>query len=66
MSNRLYIDCFAMVGKRGAKDVEARWMTEDLIEEMEWCGIHGTFITHGTAKEYDPTYGNRMLLRELT
>jgi predicted TIM-barrel fold metal-dependent hydrolase len=65
MNNRLYIDCFAMVGKRGAKDVEARWMTEDLIEEMEWCGIHGTFITHGTAKEYDPTYGNRMLLREL-
>jgi predicted TIM-barrel fold metal-dependent hydrolase len=65
MNNRLYIDCFAMVGKRGAKDVEARWTTEDLIEEMEWCGIHGTFITHGTAKEYDPTYGNRMLLREL-
>jgi predicted TIM-barrel fold metal-dependent hydrolase len=65
MSNRLYIDCFAMVGKRGAKDVEARYRTEDLLEEMEWCGIHGAFITHGVAREYDPIYGNRMLLREL-
>ena len=65
MSDRLYIDCFAMVGKRGAKDVEARYTTEDLIEEMEWCGIQGAFITHGTAKEYDPSYGNRMLLREV-
>ena len=35
MSDRLYIDCFAMVGKRGAKDVEARYTTEDLIEESK-------------------------------
>ncbi|MBI4417354.1 MAG: amidohydrolase family protein [Ignavibacteriales bacterium] len=32
---------------------------------MEWCGIHGALIAHSVAKEYDPAYGNRMLLEEL-
>ncbi|MBI3579695.1 MAG: amidohydrolase family protein [Ignavibacteriales bacterium] len=65
MNNRTYIDCYAMIGKRGPKDVEAAYETETLIDEMEWCGIHGALVAHSTAKEYDPIYGNRMLLREL-
>ncbi len=65
MNNRLYINSYAMIGKKGMKDVETRYETEDLIEEMEWCGIHGAFVSHSVAKEYDPTYGNRVLLREL-
>ncbi|MBF8248066.1 MAG: hypothetical protein HW374_866 [Bacteroidetes bacterium] len=64
-NDRTYIDCFAMIGKKGPKDVETQYETEVLLEEMEWCGIHGTLIAHSTAKEYDPIYGNRMLLREL-
>lgn len=64
-NNRTYIDCYAMVGKKGPKDVETQYETEILLEEMEWCGIHGVLIAHSTAKEYDPVYGNRMLLREL-
>ncbi len=62
---RTYIDCYAMVGKRGPKDVESEYETEVLLEEMEWCGIQGAMIAHSTAKEYDPMYGNQMLLREL-
>jgi predicted TIM-barrel fold metal-dependent hydrolase len=54
-----------MVGKKGPKDVEAVVETEALLEEMEWCGIHGALIAHSMAKEYDPAYGNRMLLEEL-
>jgi len=64
-NDRIYIDCYAMVGKKGPKDVETQYETEVLLEEMEWCGIHGALIAHSTAKEYDPIYGNRMLLREL-
>lgn len=64
-TDRIYIDSYAMVGKRGPKDVEARYATEDLLAEMEWCGIHGAFVAHSVAKEYDPMYGNRMLLQEL-
>ncbi|HEX9655646.1 MAG TPA: amidohydrolase family protein [Bacteroidota bacterium] len=65
MSERTYLDCYAYVGMRGPKDVEARYETEVLIDEMEWSGIHGALIAHATAKEYDAMYGNRMLLREL-
>ena len=51
MTNRIYIDSYAYVGKRGPKDVEARYETEDLLEEMEWAGIHGALIAHSEAKE---------------
>ena len=65
VNNRQYIDCYAMVGKKGPKDVETPYETEVLLEEMEWCGIQGALIAHSTAKEYDPIYGIRMLLQEL-
>lgn len=65
MSEFIYIDSFAMVGKIGRKDVETEYSTEALLAEMEWCGIHGALVSHGAGKEYDPAYGNRMLLREL-
>jgi predicted TIM-barrel fold metal-dependent hydrolase len=65
MSERKYLDCYAMIGKRGPKDAETPYETEVLLEEMAWCGIHGALVAHWTAKEYDPSYGNRMLLREL-
>lgn len=54
-----------MVGKRGPKDVETPFETEVLLDEMEWCGIQGALIAHWTAKEYDPSFGNKILLREL-
>jgi len=65
MSERTYIDCYAMVGRRGPKDVETQYETEVLLEEMEWCGIHGALIGHWLGKEYEPNYGNRKLLKEL-
>ena len=65
MNERLYFDCSAMIGKRGPKDQETRFETEVLLEEMEWSGIHGALVAHWTGKEYDPSYGNRKLLREL-
>jgi predicted TIM-barrel fold metal-dependent hydrolase len=65
MSERIFLDGYAMVGRRGTKDVEAQYETEVLLEEMEWAGIHGALIAHATAKEYDPAFGNRALLREL-
>jgi predicted TIM-barrel fold metal-dependent hydrolase len=65
MNDRIYLDCNTMVGKRGPKDIETPYETEDLLAEMEWCGIHGALVAHWTAKEYDPMYGNRMLMREL-
>jgi predicted TIM-barrel fold metal-dependent hydrolase len=65
MNERVYFDCSAMIGKRGPKDEETRFATEDLLEEMEWCGIHGALVAHWLGKEYDPAYSNRKLLKEL-
>jgi predicted TIM-barrel fold metal-dependent hydrolase len=65
MDGRIYLDCNAMVGKRGPKDAESRYETEVLLDEMAYCGIHAALIAHSTAKEYDPSFGNRMLLNEL-
>ncbi len=65
MGERIYLDCSTMIGKRGPKDIETPYETEDLLEEMEWCGIQGALVAHWTAREYDPMYGNRMLMREL-
>ena len=52
MNNRIYIDSYAYVGKRGPKDVEARFETEDLLEEMEWAGIQGAEITAVSTHEF--------------
>ncbi len=65
MNDRIYIDANAMIGRRGPKDVETLYETEVLLEEMEWCGIQGALIAHWLGKEYDPTFGNRKLVREL-
>ena len=65
MAERLYIDSFATIGRKGVKDVEAPSDTETFLEEMEWCGIHGAFVAHAVAREYDPMFGNRMLMKEL-
>ncbi len=65
MSERIYLDCYAMVGRRGPKEKEVRYETEDLLEEMAWAGVYGALIAHWTGKEYDPAYGNRKLLQEL-
>ena len=65
MKERVFIDSYVMIGKRGPKDVETAYETEVLLEEMKWCGIQGALVAHSTAKEYDPMFGNRMLMHEL-
>ncbi len=65
MKDIIYIDCFASFGKRGPKDERAAWEKERLLDEMEYCGIHGALVHHNLAREYDPMYGNRLLMREI-
>ena len=60
-----YFDSFAMVGPRGKKDPLERWRTEDVLAEMAHCGINGALVTHGLAREYDPAYGNRLLVEDV-
>jgi predicted TIM-barrel fold metal-dependent hydrolase len=65
LKNLTYVDCFTMIGKRGMKDELSAWRTENLLDEMDFCGINAALVTHGLCREYDPQYGNRMLLEEV-
>ncbi len=65
MSDTIYLDCFALVGRRVPRDAREAWTTEQLLHEMEHCGIHGALVTHETARFYDPTFGNEELMKEV-
>lgn len=60
-----YFDCNVCVGKRGTKHSLEMWKTEDLLREMERCGVSGALVYSGTAKDYAPRYGNECLMAEL-
>ncbi|HOM57620.1 MAG TPA: hypothetical protein PLG27_07725 [Candidatus Latescibacteria bacterium] len=62
MQGIMYLDALASFGKMGPKDEEVSWKLETLLDEMAWCGIHGALVYHNVAREYDPAYGNRMLM----
>ena len=53
MNDRIYLDSYAMVGRRGPKDVETRYETEAHLDEMAWAGVHGALVAHWSGKEYD-------------
>jgi predicted TIM-barrel fold metal-dependent hydrolase len=61
----IYLDCFALVGRHVPRDPREVWRTEDLLDEMEHCGIHGALVTHETSRIYDPAFGNRELMAEV-
>lgn len=65
MKDIIYIDCFASFGRRGPKDERAAWEKETLLDEMEHCGIHGALVYHSLEREYDPMFGNRLLMKDI-
>lgn len=65
MKNLTYLDSYAWIGRRGNMDPLESFSTESLLKEMEYCGIHGTLVSHYLAYIYDPMYGNNLLLKEL-
>jgi len=66
MQGITYLDALASFGKMGPKDEEVSWKMETLLDEMAWCGIHGALVYHNVAREYDPAYGNRMLMEAIS
>ncbi|NBC16070.1 MAG: amidohydrolase family protein, partial [Bacteroidetes bacterium] len=65
MSDRRYLDACASLGMHGPTDARVPWKVESLLSDMRHTGIHGTLVWHWTAREYTPTYGNRVLLDEI-
>ncbi|MFQ5569379.1 MAG: amidohydrolase family protein [Rhodothermales bacterium] len=60
-----YLDCHASLGMHGPTDARVPWKRSSLLDDMRHAGIHGALVWHWTAREYDPGYGNRLLLEEI-
>ena len=60
-----FFDCNVCLGKRGPKHPLEMWKTEDILAEMERCGISAALCYAGPAKDYSPRYGNEWLYEEL-
>ncbi len=65
MSDIVYLDCFALVGRRVPRDANEVWTTEDLLDEMQHCDVRGALVTHEMARTYDPAFGNEQLQQEV-
>ncbi len=61
-----YLDCHASIGMHGPTDARIPWKKTTLLDDMRHTGIHGALVYHWLAREYDPGYGNRALLEEVT
>ncbi len=66
MDEIIYFDCFTYIGKITPKDERQFFDVEHLLTEMKRCGISYALVVHNMAKEYDPVYGNRKMLDEIS
>ncbi len=60
-----YLDCHSSLGTHGPTDARVPWKRAALLADMRHAGIHGALVYHWLAREYDPGYGNRVLLEEI-
>ncbi|WP_420454335.1 amidohydrolase family protein [Rubrivirga sp.] len=65
MPSPLYLDSCASIGMNGPTDARVLWKPSSLLADLEHAGIHGALVWHWLAREYDPGYGNRVLLEEV-
>lgn len=65
MNTRLYLDCTTSLGKHGTTDARVPHNLRDLLANMEHAGIHGALVWHWLAQEYDPMFGNQVLMQEI-
>ena len=59
-----YLDSCASIGMHGPTDARVPWKTASLLDDMQHAGIHGALVWHWLAREYDPGYGNHVLMEE--
>ena len=60
-----FFDCNAQVGRYSVKHSEAFTTVEELLAEMEYVGISEALVYHALSKEYDPSTGNQLLIKEV-
>jgi predicted TIM-barrel fold metal-dependent hydrolase len=63
--SHIYLDCSSSLGMHGTTDQRVPFRLSELLDDMTHTGIHGRLVWHWTAKEYDPAYGNAVLMDEI-
>ncbi len=61
----MVFDSHCIVGRRCQRLPFEPWKKDDLLKQMDHCGIDRALVKHAVAVEYDPTVGNDLLMDEL-
>lgn len=61
-TERIFFDSFVNFGMYEHKDPRAPWSVEDVLQEMNQCGIDAAVCSYNLSKRYDPMYGNLQLM----
>jgi predicted TIM-barrel fold metal-dependent hydrolase len=61
-----FFDCNCMIGKRADRREGEPWSLEQLLADMNTCGISGALVTHALSRDYDPAAGNQEISRLVT
>ena len=59
-------DCNCMLGMRADRKGGEPWSREQLLVDMQSCGISEALVTHAMSRDYDPAAGNQELCRLLS
>ncbi len=65
MQEIVYFDCFTYIGKYTPKFKTQLYTVDDLLSEMKRCGISYSLVVNTIARDYDPIFGNEILLDEI-
>ncbi len=60
-----FYDSEASFGRRNVVLPGSFWKKEDLLAQMDRCGIERALVRHAVAAELDPMVGNQMLMEEI-
>jgi len=58
-----FFDCNCMIGKRADRREGEPWSLEELLADMNTCGISEALVTHALSRDYDPAAGNQEISR---
>lgn len=60
-----FFDCDCSFGRRSVVNPGSFHKLEDLLEHLQFYGIERALVYHAMAREYDPAYGNDLLMKEI-
>jgi hypothetical protein len=58
-----FFDCNCTIGRRADRREGEPWTVEQLLAEMNTCGITEAVVTHAMCRDYDPHSGNLEITR---